>query len=77
MAMPVWPTLQRIKLYYESLTRFEQTSSPYIYPMYGLGELPQVGLSAMHQAELSYVMHRSCRHMACKSTANPTALHRG
>ncbi|CAL5222149.1 g4472 [Coccomyxa viridis] len=41
MAMPAWPTVQKIKLYYESLLRFEQTNSPYIYPMYGLGELPQ------------------------------------
>lgn len=29
------------KLYAESLARF-QAGSPYIYPMYGLGELPQV-----------------------------------
>lgn len=42
MAEPAWPTVQKIKLYYESLTRFENTSSPYIYPLYGLGELPQV-----------------------------------
>lgn len=43
MAEPAWPTVQKIKLYYESLMRFENTSSPYIYPLYGLGELPQVG----------------------------------
>lgn len=29
------------KLYAESLARF-QGGSPYIYPLYGLGELPQV-----------------------------------
>jgi Rab GDP dissociation inhibitor len=29
-----------VKLYSESLARFD-TGSPYIYPLYGLGELPQ------------------------------------
>lgn len=29
------------QLYAESLARF-QAGSPYIYPLYGLGELPQV-----------------------------------
>ncbi|OVA10809.1 Rab GDI protein [Macleaya cordata] len=32
--------VKRIKLYAESLARFEG-GSPYIYPLYGLGELPQ------------------------------------
>lgn len=32
--------VMRIKLYYESLTRFSGLKSPYIYPLYGLGELP-------------------------------------
>lgn len=35
-------TVKKIRLYYDSLMRFEGTSSPYIYPLYGLGELPQV-----------------------------------
>ena len=35
------PTVLKIKLYHDSLTRFEGTLSPYIYPLYGLGELPQ------------------------------------
>lgn len=35
-------TVLKVKLYYSSLTRFEGTASPYIYPLYGLGELPQV-----------------------------------
>ncbi|CAK0786781.1 Rab GDP dissociation inhibitor beta [Coccomyxa viridis] len=41
MSEPAWPTVQKIKMYYESLMRFEGTNSPYIYPLYGLGELPQ------------------------------------
>ncbi len=41
MMEPALPTVLKIKLYHESLTRFEGTLSPYIYPLYGLGELPQ------------------------------------
>jgi len=37
---PALNTVKRIKLYSESLARF-QGGSPYIYPLYGLGELPQ------------------------------------
>jgi len=36
---PCLDTIQRIKLYSESLARYGK--SPYLYPMYGLGELPQ------------------------------------
>ena len=39
---PALPTVKRIALYYHSLTRFAGLKSPYIYPLYGLGELPQV-----------------------------------
>ncbi|KAK9997742.1 hypothetical protein SO802_022428 [Lithocarpus litseifolius] len=37
---PALDTVKRMKLYVESLARF-QGGSPYIYPLYGLGELPQ------------------------------------
>eukprot|EP00244_Chara_vulgaris_P001154 TRINITY_DN1179_c0_g1_i5.p1 TRINITY_DN1179_c0_g1~~TRINITY_DN1179_c0_g1_i5.p1 ORF type:complete len:446 (+),score=123.12 TRINITY_DN1179_c0_g1_i5:93-1430(+) len=37
---PAMDTVKRIKLYAESLARFGG-GSPYIYPLYGLGELPQ------------------------------------
>jgi len=36
---PCKDTILRIKLYVESLARYSK--SPYIYPLYGLGELPQ------------------------------------
>lgn len=36
---PAADTILKIKLYVESLARY--TKSPYIYPLYGLGELPQ------------------------------------
>ncbi|KAJ0035937.1 hypothetical protein Pint_26484 [Pistacia integerrima] len=37
---PALDTVKRMKLYVESVARF-QGGSPYIYPLYGLGELPQ------------------------------------
>mmetsp|Transcript_18508 Transcript_18508/g.44228 ORF Transcript_18508/g.44228 Transcript_18508/m.44228 type:complete len:442 (-) Transcript_18508:271-1596(-) len=50
LAQPALPTVMKIKLYNESLLRFEGVQSPYIYPLYGLGELPQAfaRLSAVH-----------------------------
>jgi len=39
LAQPALPTVERIRLYCESLARYSK--SPYIYPLYGLGELPQ------------------------------------
>jgi Rab GDP dissociation inhibitor len=43
---PALPTVKRLALYYQSLTRFAGLKSPYIYPLYGLGELPQVHATA-------------------------------
>ncbi|XWS54567.1 hypothetical protein CRYUN_Cryun10bG0099900 [Craigia yunnanensis] len=40
---PALNFVKRMKLYAESLARF-QGGSPYIYQLYGLGELPQVCL---------------------------------
>jgi len=39
LSQPAKDTINRIKLYVESLARYSK--SPYIYPLYGLGELPQ------------------------------------
>jgi Rab GDP dissociation inhibitor len=36
---PAYQTIERIQLYSQSLARYGK--SPYLYPMYGLGELPQ------------------------------------
>lgn len=38
-AEPCLPTLKRVRLYSDSLARYGKT--PYLYPLYGLGELPQ------------------------------------
>lgn len=47
---PAIDTVNRLILYAESLLMFKQKKSPYIYPLYGLGELPQVfaRLCAVH-----------------------------
>jgi len=39
LSQPAVNTIMRIKLYSDSLARYGK--SPYLYPMYGLGELPQ------------------------------------
>lgn len=39
LAEPARPTIERIILYVQSVARYGK--SPYIYPLYGLGELPQ------------------------------------
>lgn len=39
LEIPCGPTLKKIKLYSDSLARYGK--SPYLYPLYGLGELPQ------------------------------------
>lgn len=39
LQLPAIETIKRIKLYAESLMRY--SVSPYLYPLYGLGELPQ------------------------------------
>lgn len=39
LEQPAIQTIRRIKLYSDSLARYGK--SPYLYPMYGLGELPQ------------------------------------
>eukprot|EP00043_Microstomoeca_roanoka_P005909 m.58851 g.58851 ORF g.58851 m.58851 type:complete len:551 (+) comp13183_c0_seq1:44-1696(+) len=38
---PITETIARVRLYRESMSRFEGAKSPYLYPLYGLGELPQ------------------------------------
>lgn len=42
-----------VKLYAESLARF-QGGSPYIYPLYGLGELPQVRVPSILIKQLRF-----------------------
>ena len=50
MSAPAADTVARIQLYHESLYRYEGVRSPYLYPLYGLGELPQAfaRLAAVH-----------------------------
>lgn len=55
---PALPTVEKIKLYHDSLLRFEGLRSPFIYPMYGLAELPQAfaRLSAVYGG--TYMLHQ-------------------
>lgn len=55
---PALPTVLKIKMYMDSLARFGK--SPFIYPMYGLGELPQAfaRLSAVHGG--TYMLNKPC-----------------
>lgn len=56
---PALPTVMKIKLYHDSLLRYDGLTSPYIYPRYGLGELPQAfaRLSAVYGG--TYMLHKA------------------
>jgi Rab GDP dissociation inhibitor len=47
---PAIELVKKMQLYLESKTRFPGMTSPYVYPLYGLGELPQsfARLAAVH-----------------------------
>lgn len=55
---PALDTVNRVKLYYESLSRYGK--SPYLYPLYGLGELPQgfARLAAIYGG--TYMLDKPC-----------------
>lgn len=66
MMEPALPTVLKIKLYYESVTRFAGVLSPYIYPLYGLGELPQVHrMRRLTVAALPRMFQAACRQRSC------------
>jgi RAB protein geranylgeranyltransferase component A len=41
LSQPARRTVEAVQLYSESMARFD-SGSPFLYPLYGLGELPQV-----------------------------------
>lgn len=53
--LPCLETINRIKLYSESLARYGK--SPYLYPLYGLGELPQ-GFARLSFSSIRLFQHR-------------------
>ncbi|VAH19273.1 unnamed protein product [Triticum turgidum subsp. durum] len=69
LSEPAIDTVKRMKLYSESLARF-QGGSPYIYPLYGLGELPQAfaRLSAVYGG--TYMLNKP----ECKVGLTPSVL---
>ena len=68
MMEPALPTVLKIKLYYESVTRFAGVLSPYIYPLYGLGELPQVHHMALECCRVCAHAPSRMRQRACSSS---------
>jgi len=57
MNEPALPTVEKVALYANSLSRYGK-GSPYIYPLYGLGELPQAfaRLAAIYGG--TYMLHK-------------------
>lgn len=55
---PALETFSRIRLYYDSIARYGK--SPYLYPLYGLGELPQgfARLAAIYGG--TYMLNKPC-----------------
>eukprot|EP01104_Vermistella_antarctica_P004231 TRINITY_DN14724_c1_g1_i1.p1 TRINITY_DN14724_c1_g1~~TRINITY_DN14724_c1_g1_i1.p1 ORF type:complete len:458 (-),score=150.88 TRINITY_DN14724_c1_g1_i1:102-1475(-) len=55
---PAMESISRLELYNQSLSRYQGAKSPYIYPLYGLGELPQAfaRLSAIWGG--TYMLHK-------------------
>jgi len=41
LKQPAFESVMRMQLYFNSLARYNNAKSPYLYPLYGLGELPQ------------------------------------
>uniref|UniRef100_A0A8C4QNS5 Rab GDP dissociation inhibitor n=1 Tax=Eptatretus burgeri TaxID=7764 RepID=A0A8C4QNS5_EPTBU len=64
---PCQETINRIKLYSESLSRYGK--SPYLYPLYGLGELPQ-GFARYLCVYLLFVVAR-CKQVICEPSYAP------
>lgn len=65
---PALDTIDRVRLYCASVTRYGK--SPYIYPVYGLGELPQAfaRLSAIYGG--TYMLDRPIDRIVFDSTSN-------
>ena len=56
---PALPTVNQLKLYAESLVMFgNPPKSPYLYPLYGLGELPQVFARLCAVYGGTYMLHK-------------------
>lgn len=62
---PAIDTINKVKMYMESLLRYSK--SPYIYPLYGLGELPQgfARLSAIYGG--TYMLNKPCEEIVYES----------
>lgn len=68
LKLPYLETIKRIKLYSESVARYG--NSPYLYPLYGLGELPQgfARLSAIYGG--TYMLNRPIQELVYDETGH-------
>jgi len=64
LSLPCGPTINKVKLYATSLSKYGK--SPYLYPLYGLGELPQgfARLSAIYG--VTYMLHKPIEKVEAK-----------
>ncbi|CAH1795750.1 unnamed protein product [Owenia fusiformis] len=64
ITQPVLEQIKKNQLYYESLSSYGK--SPYLYPLYGLGELPQgfARLSAVYGG--TYMLDKTCDKIVCE-----------
>jgi len=64
LSLPCGPTINKVKLYATSLSKYGK--SPYLYPLYGLGELPQgfARLSAIYGG--TYMLHKPIEKVEAK-----------
>jgi Rab GDP dissociation inhibitor len=64
LSQPCGPSINKVKLYASSLAKYGK--SPYLYPLYGLGELPQgfARLSAIYGG--TYMLHKPIESVVAK-----------
>lgn len=75
MSRPALDTVQRVQLYATSLARHGK--SPYLYPLYGLGELPQAfaRLSAVHGG--TYMLQTPVDEVLCDESGRACGIRSG
>jgi len=76
---PALESVMRMQLYFNSLARYSNAKSPYLYPLYGLGELPQgfARLSAIYggtymlNAPIDHVVMEDGKAVGVQSSEDP------
>jgi len=79
LTKPALESVIRMQLYFNSLSRYANAKSPYLYPLYGLGELPQgfARLSAIYggtymlNAPIDHVVMEDGKAIGVQSSEEP------